>query len=241
MKKCFLFVTIFVLVMSMFLIPVNAAEGEFSISTPLLYQSDHTHAVLYVSNGVQTQCIVMEHEYWDNPNFNENLDFWVEYYPVLFSYPEFHEFGPHIQFLGFDNDLYMYVYDAFDGSLIFKSKYVDLPSDSYRASYYEFPNSSYTYVYKFNDYNMDEPVVIGYDYKLNSPLPINEIEYGKVYNVVRIDDDERLINVSALFYAFLNWISNIVNTITSSTILMLTFGIFITGGVIGLTYRLIHK
>lgn len=240
MKRCFIIVCLSILVMSLFLLPVNAAEGDFSISTPLLYQSDHTHSVLYVSNGVQTQCVVLEHEYWEDPNYNENQESFFIYYTALYDSSNHNlVLGPHI-YIGYsDPDMSIDVYDAFSGNLIYHSLYEDIPYDEIVGDYYAFPDSSYHYVYVWNDDDFYQPVEIFYENGL--PIAINDLEYGKLYNIIHTDADERLNNVSALFYAFLNWVSNIVDTIKSSPILMLTLGIFVTGAVIGLSYKLIHK
>lgn len=47
-------------------------------------------------------------------------------------------------------------------------------------------------------------------------------------------------NLTTLFSTITGWVSSLVDTITSSPILMLTLGIFVVGAVIGLAYRLIR-
>lgn len=47
-------------------------------------------------------------------------------------------------------------------------------------------------------------------------------------------------NLSTLFTQFTGWMVSLVNTITSSPLLMLGLGIFTVGAVIGLAYRLIR-
>lgn len=46
--------------------------------------------------------------------------------------------------------------------------------------------------------------------------------------------------IGQVFTAVTGWMTTIVTTITSSPLLMLGLGIFVTGAVIGLAYRLIR-
>lgn len=52
--------------------------------------------------------------------------------------------------------------------------------------------------------------------------------------------NQGITNLTTLFGTFTGWMTEIVNTITSSPILMLSLGIFVVGAVIGLAYRLIR-
>lgn len=49
-----------------------------------------------------------------------------------------------------------------------------------------------------------------------------------------------LSNLGTVFTQVTNWLGNIVGTITGSPILLVGLGIFVTGAVIGLAYRLIR-
>lgn len=49
-----------------------------------------------------------------------------------------------------------------------------------------------------------------------------------------------LTNLGTVFTQVTSWLSSIVTTITSSPILLVGLGIFVTGAVIGLAYRLIR-
>lgn len=53
--------------------------------------------------------------------------------------------------------------------------------------------------------------------------------------------DNGITVLGTLFQTITGWISDLVQTITSSPVLMLTLGIFIVGAVIGLAYRLIKS
>lgn len=49
-----------------------------------------------------------------------------------------------------------------------------------------------------------------------------------------------LSNLGTVFTQMTTWLGNIVGTITGSPILLVGLGIFVTGAVIGLAYRLIR-
>lgn len=49
-----------------------------------------------------------------------------------------------------------------------------------------------------------------------------------------------ITNLGTLFTAITGWMADIVDTITSSPVLMIGLGIFVVGAVIGLAYRLIR-
>lgn len=49
-----------------------------------------------------------------------------------------------------------------------------------------------------------------------------------------------LSNLGTVFTQVTTWLGNIVGTITGSPILLVGLGIFVTGAVIGLAYRLIR-
>ena len=55
-----------------------------------------------------------------------------------------------------------------------------------------------------------------------------------------LEADAGITNLGTLFTSITGWMSSIVSTITSSPILMVGLGIFVTGAVIGLAYRLIR-
>lgn len=52
--------------------------------------------------------------------------------------------------------------------------------------------------------------------------------------------DAGMTNLGTLFGKLTEWMGDIVDTITSSPLLMLGLGIFVVGAVIGLAYRLIR-
>lgn len=52
--------------------------------------------------------------------------------------------------------------------------------------------------------------------------------------------DSSLDNLKTVFTQITAWVKDIVTTITASPILMVGLGIFVTGAIIGLAYRLIR-
>lgn len=49
-----------------------------------------------------------------------------------------------------------------------------------------------------------------------------------------------LTNLGTVFSQVLDWLGDILNTVTAAPILLVGLGIFVTGAVIGLVYRLIR-
>lgn len=240
MKKkiiVFLFVSILISVFSF----SAFADNTFSISTPLLYKSDHTHSVIYVSNGVSTQCVVMEHAYWDDPEVNPDLDFWVSFYINLYNSNG--DILINYSFLEYDGEDQYNIssYDAFSGELLYSSLASELPELSYNGlvlnHHYAFPDSSYKYVYKYNEDDFYAPVdIVAY----KEAIPIDSIEYGKVYNVISSSDSPSLSSVQSVILAILNFLKDLVNTIINTPLLLIPVGLFISFSVIALAFRLIR-
>lgn len=58
--------------------------------------------------------------------------------------------------------------------------------------------------------------------------------------LIPLEADAGMTNLGTLFTSITGWMTSIVTTITSSPVLMIGLGIFVTGAVIGLAYRLIR-
>lgn len=55
-----------------------------------------------------------------------------------------------------------------------------------------------------------------------------------------VTPDSSLANLGTVFTQVTTWVKDIVTTITASPVLMVGLGIFVTGAIIGLAYRLIR-
>lgn len=55
-----------------------------------------------------------------------------------------------------------------------------------------------------------------------------------------VTSDTSLTNLGTVFTQVTTWVKDIVTTVTASPVLMVGLGIFVTGAVIGLAYRLIR-
>lgn len=64
--------------------------------------------------------------------------------------------------------------------------------------------------------------------------------FNVTYLAGDVTADTSLANLGTVFTQVTTWVKDIVTTVTASPVLMVGLGIFVTGAVIGLAYRLIR-
>lgn len=64
--------------------------------------------------------------------------------------------------------------------------------------------------------------------------------FNVTYLAGDVTADTSLSNLGTVFTQVTTWVKDIVTTVTASPVLMVGLGIFVTGAVIGLAYRLIR-